>query len=949
MNRLRNIQLHKQAIWLDFLSRRFIENGDLERLVQADGLTGVTSNPAIFEKAIAGTQEYDESVTQMLRARDQSVTELYESLAVADIQNAATLLRSVYDATNGADGFVSLEVSPYLAMDTAGTIAEGRRLWNMVGRDNAMIKVPATSPGLPAIEALIADGININITLLFSRQVYRQVAHAYISGLEAYANKGGDLSKVSSVASFFVSRIDTAVEKLIDDKIARVADPKEKQALEELKGKVAIANAKLAYRDYKDIFGTERWNKLASKGAKPQRLLWASTGTKNKAYSDVLYVEELIGPNTVNTIPLATLNAFRDHGAASNTLEAGLEKAAHMMSELQRFDISMDAIADHLVEDGVKLFVDAADSLLEAVAQKRKAVRDTQINDQRLALPKELEQRVKSLIDDWRKGGKVRRLWRGDASLWTGTDEAQWLGWLNSVESSLADIERWQSFAAEVKAQGFTHVVLLGMGGSSLAPAVLAATLGTPSGWPKLLVLDSTDPAEIRAVEASVDIGNTLFIVASKSGSTLEPNILMAHFIDRVAQAVTREKAGRHFAAITDPNSQLAAVAKSERFRWIFFGEPSIGGRYSVMSPFGLVPAAATGLDVKHFLIAAQAMVRSCAADAPPSQNPGVELGIAMGVAGMMGRDKVTVLTSPALATFGAWLEQLIAESTGKDGKGLLPVEAEPLGSPGCYGSDRLFIVLRVSGDGHVPEKELAALEKAGHPVVRITMPSAIQLGQEFFRFEIATAVAGSILGINPFNQPDVEASKIKTREITQQFERDGALPVQQPTASDDILEIYTDERNAQELRKIGARESVESWLNAHLSRIEPGDYVAFLAYVERNTAHERLLNAARVTLRDARRIATSVGFGPRFLHSTGQAHKGGPNSGVFLQITADDGIDLPIARRSISFGTIKAAQASADFDVLVARRRRAMRVHLKGNASYGLERLNDAIKRALA
>jgi transaldolase/glucose-6-phosphate isomerase len=947
MNPVKALENHGQAVWLDFLARGFVAKGELKKLIDTDGVKGVTSNPSIFEKAIGSSDEYDGPIGSALKKGDRPVADLFEHLAVEDIQHAADVLRPVYDHYKGNDGFVSLEVSPYLAMDTKGTIAEAEHLWKAVHRKNLMVKVPATPEGLPAIEHLIGEGISINITLLFSQQVYIEVAKAYIAGLEKLVANGGDPTHVASVASFFVSRIDSAVDKQLDEKIARANDPHEKERLAALKGKVAIANAKLAYQEYKELFSGARWEKLAAKGAKPQRLLWASTGAKNKDYSDVVYVEELIGPNTVNTVPPATLDAFRDHGKPRDSLEENVEEAKHVLAELDKSGISLDAITEELVKDGVKLFADAADKLYGAVAHKRATVLGAAIGAQKLVLSPGLEKAVDKHTEEWRAAARIRKLWHKDKSIWTNDDENKWLGWLDSAAK--ADIADYEDYARRVKGQNFSDAVVLGMGGSSLGPEVLAETFPKKSGFPKLHVLDSTDPAQVRAMEKAVDLKKTVFIVSSKSGGTTEPNVMKDYFFAKVSKAIGADKAGHRFIAVTDPGSSLEKVATKQDFARTFYGDPTIGGRYSVLSPFGLVPAATAGIDVKSLIHHTLAMVRSCGADVPPHENPGVQLGLAMGLAGLEGRDKVTIFSSKKIADFGAWAEQLIAESTGKEGKGLVPIDGETLGDASVYGNDRFFIDLRTASENDASHDEkLDALEQAGHPVVRIVIKSIEHIGQEFFRFEMATAVAGAILGINPFNQPDVEAAKIKTRELTAAFEKSGTLPEEQPVISINEADLYTDKANASELREAGANGTLESWLKAHFSRIDSGDYVALLAYIERNAEHIDILQAARLAVRDQRHVATCAEFGPRFLHSTGQAYKGGPDSGVFLQITADDAKDLPVPGQKASFGVIKAAQARGDFGVLTERGRRALRVHLKGDLKSSLKMLDHAIRQTL-
>ncbi|MCO5130843.1 MAG: bifunctional transaldolase/phosoglucose isomerase [Xanthobacteraceae bacterium] len=949
MNPVKSLQKHGQAVWLDFLARGFIANGDLRKLIDDDGVRGVTSNPAIFEKAIGSSDEYDGAIAAALKAHDRPVTALFEAVAVEDIRNAADVLRPVYDQLKGADGFVSLEVSPYLANDTEGTIAEAERLWREVDRPNLMIKVPATPAGLPAIRHLTAQGINVNITLLFAQQTYREVAEAYLAGLEDYIGKGGDPSHVASVASFFVSRIDSAIDKQLDDAIAATNDPASKARLKALQGKVAIANAKMAYQHYKKTLADARWRALAAKGAKPQRLLWASTGTKNKAYSDVLYIEELIGPDTVNTVPPATLDAFRDHGKLRDSLEDDIAGAERVLADLAGSGISLDTVTAKLVEEGVQLFADAFDKLLGAVAHKRATLLGDAVNPQTLTLGDGQAKAVNTKAEQWRAAGLIRKLWKRDASVWTGGHEGKWLGWLDSVAAEQAKLADYGDFASWVKRQGFADAVVLGMGGSSLGPEVLAKTFPQAKGYPKLRVLDSTDPAQVARIEAAVDLAKTLFIVSSKSGGTTEPNALKDYFYGRVEAVAGHGKAGGHFVAVTDPGSSLEKVARQQGFARTFFGDPAIGGRYSVLSPFGLVPAAAAGLDVAGLLDRARTMVWSCGPDVPPQENPGVQLGLALGCAGLAGRDKVTMLTSAKIADFGAWAEQLIAESTGKNGKGLIPIDGETLGDPAVYGNDRVFIDMRVDGERDpAQEAKLAALAKAGHPVIRIALRSIAHIGQEFFRFEMATAVAGAVLGIDPFDQPDVESAKIKTRELTAAFEKTGKLPDETPVATIDGVAIYTDAANAAALRQGGADGDLGSWLKAQLGRVKPNDYIALLAYIDHNPAHIDALQAMRMAIRDRRHVATCAEFGPRFLHSTGQAYKGGPDSGVFVQITADDARDLPIPQQAASFGVIKAAQARGDFDVLTGRGRRALRLHLKGDLASGLDKLKAAIVAAL-
>jgi transaldolase/glucose-6-phosphate isomerase len=942
-NPLLGLQRLGQSVWLDYIRRSLITSGELRRLIDEDGLHGITSNPSIFEKAITGSTDYAD-VLETLGARGEDPERVYEQIAVRDVQDAADVLAGVYEQSRRRDGYVSLEVSPLLAHDADGTLQEARRLWSAVARPNVMIKVPGTAEGIRALRTLISDGVNINVTLLFSQAAYREVAEAYIAGLEdraARGDAGHDISGIASVASFFVSRIDAAVEAATAGNVAA----------RDVQGKVAIANAKLAYRHYRDVIGGARWSALAAKGAQTQRLLWASTSSKNPSYRDVLYVEELIGEDTVNTIPPATLNAFRDHGLVRPSLTEDVDGAADTMRALARAGVSIDAITDRLLDEGIDQFADAFDRLLKATGSRLSGRRTAKVDRQAFTLPRDVAAAVNASLVEWQADNKVQRLWRLDASLWTSADENRWLGWLGIADDQLAHVESLKQVAADVKAAGFTHALLLGMGGSSLCPEVLRLTFGTVTGYPELHVLDSTDPAQVRSVEARVDLERTLFIVSSKSGGTLEPNIFKQYFYERVKALVGEREVGRRFVAITDPGSHMQRVAERDGFRQIFFGVPTIGGRYSALSAFGMVPAAITGLDVARFLHATEEMVHACGPTVPAADNPGVVLGTILGVLAQRGRNKVTLIASPGIGDLGAWLEQLIAESTGKIGKGLIPIDGEPLGAPAVYGDDRVFVYLRLeSAPEAAQDMAVDALERAGQPVVRIAVEEPYNLGEEFFRWEIATAVAGSIIGINPFDQPDVEASKIATRRLTDEYERTGMLPPEQPLLQADGIALFADDRNAAALKEgAGGDLSLAGYIAAHLNRLSEGDYFALLAYVEMNGSHASSLHAMRALVRDARRVATCVGFGPRFLHSTGQAYKGGPNSGVFLQVTCDDAVDLKVPGQTYTFGVVKAAQARGDFEVLAERGRRALRVHCGADVASGLRQLDHAIRQAVA
>jgi transaldolase/glucose-6-phosphate isomerase len=947
-NPLASLQTYGQSVWLDFIRASLITGGELKRIVDEDGLGGVTSNPAIFAKAIDGSDDYKTSIEEISKDPSIGPKRVYELLAIKDIQGAADIMRPVYDRTKAQDGYVSLEVAPDLANNTQGTLDEARRLWKEVNRPNVMIKVPATPEGVPAIRTLLTEGINVNVTLLFAKEAYEGVARAFVDAIEARVNKGLPVDRVASVASFFVSRIDSAVDALLEEKMKTATGP-DKARMLRLLGKVAIANAKVAYQSYKKTFSGPRWEPLAKKNAQTQRVLWASTGTKNPSYRDTVYVEELIGPLTVNTVPPDTFNAFRDHGKLRPSLEEDVTSAMDVLDDLEKSGISLKKVTDDLLADGLAKFVDPFTKLLKAVERRCRDANKARINEQTYTLPAALESEVKARLKEWDGHGGTHRLWAGDASLWTGSDEASWIGWIGIVEQQLDDLTPLKNLQAEVKKEGFSHVLLLGMGGSSLCPEVWKETFGRVAGAPELHVLDSTDPAQVKAIEDKIDLDKTLFIVASKSGSTLEPNIFKAYFFEKVKQKLGA-KAGSRFVAVTDPGSNLEKEARGDQFRHIFPGVKSIGGRYSALSNFGMVPAAAMGLDVERLLDEAERMLHACAPGVPAEENPGLVLGAILGLAHNKKMDKVTIAASPGIYDLGAWLEQLLAESTGKEGKGIVPVDRERLGPPDSYGDDRVFAYLRLEdGADSAQDAAIAALEKAGKPVVRIRVASKYDLAEEFVRWEIATAIAGAVMGINPFNQPDVEASKLATRALTSEYEKTGKLPAESPFFEGEGVKLFADPKNTEALKAAVKAPSLGAYVKAHLDRLGKGDYLGLLAYVQMNAGNEETLQAPRHRVRDKKKVATCLGFGPRFLHSTGQAYKGGPNSGVFLQVTCDDAKDLPVPGSKYTFGIVKAAQARGDFQVLAERNRRALRIHIGADVPAGLRSIASAIEKALS
>ncbi len=948
MNPLVQLRESGQSPWYDYIRRGMITSGQLQTLIDQDGLMGMTSNPAIFEKAIAGSTDYDDALRQAA-SELIGVKQIYEQVAIKDIQDAADVMQPVYELSQGRDGYVSLEVSPDLAYDTKGTIEEAIRLHEAVARKNVMIKVPGTPEGLPAIEELLSRGININVTLLFSVAMYEQVAWRYVRGLERLAANGGNVGQVASVASFFVSRIDNLIDTLLDQKIKNESNPSKRVILDGLLGKVAIANAKLAYQKFEEIFESKDFQALKAKGARVQRVLWASTGTKNPKYPDTLYVDQLVGPDTVNTMPEATFSAFRDHGTVKNMIQEGVEEAKATMQQLADVGISIEEVTETLLRDGAKLFVDAFDQLMSVISRKRAEVLGTKLDRVTYSLGA-MQSQVDEALQEMQEKNLVRRIWAKDPTVWHQNPEHQKiirnaLGWLTISQEQLPQTARLQAVVKDIKEAGFEHVLLLGMGGSSLCPEVLRMTYGVIDGYPELHVLDSTVPSQVLSFEQNVDLSKTLCIVASKSGSTTEPLVFQKYFFERMRQVVG-EKAGKHFVAITDPGSLLEGVATQLKFRHILPGVPEIGGRYSALSNFGIVPAALMGLNIEHFLHQAERMRHSCEASVPAQENPGAVLGTTLGMLAKSGRDKLTFVTSPALWDLGAWLEQLVAESTGKEGKGIIPVEGESVDAPDVYAQDRMFAYIRYErGTDPKQDSAVMALEQAGHPVIRIDVADLRNLGQEFFLWEMATAVAGAMLGINAFDQPNVQESKDHTKAHLEIYQKNGKLSESSPLLVDGDVRIFADEVNGQALKGCS---TLDDLVASHVARLQAGDYFAMNVYVERTDAVHEVLTNIRTKIRETKQVATTIGYGPRFLHSTGQLHKGGPNSGLFIQITCDDAEDLAIPDESYSFSVLKAAQALGDLQSLTSKGRRVIRVHVGSDVIKGLTRLEQAIEAAL-
>jgi transaldolase / glucose-6-phosphate isomerase len=933
MKPLLELHRHGQSYWLDNLTRDMIESGELSRRVREDGLRGITSNPAIFDKAMSKGQAYDKQIEGLAR-EGLAPDAMFERLAVADIRDACDILRPVFEESEGVDGFVSLEVSPYLVHDTEATMAEARRLFAAVDRPNVFIKIPGSPAGVPAIEQMLYEGVNVNVTLLFSIASYEAVAEAYLRALERRAREDKDLRSVTSVASFFLSRIDVLTDQLLGQRIRIPPALGEAPPPERLLGRAAVANAKLAYQSFKRLFSGQRWTALAGQGARVQRVLWASTSTKNPLYEDVRYVNPLIGPDTVNTMPDSTIEAFADHGVAEpETVAQGVDEAEQVMQGIAAAGIDFDCVTSQLLDEGMQKFTAPYDDLMKTLQGKRAAVCGAAAASPGFAGP---DDKASGVVEALAEQQFARRLHARDATLWTlDPDVAEGignrLGWLDCIANARGFIDEINDFARTAKLEGVRSVVLLGMGGSSLCPSVCARVFGPADGFPELLVLDSTDPAALRAVEDHVDPETTLYIAASKSGTTTETLSYYRHFYELAREAGVADP-GSRFVAITDPGSPLVDEARERGFRRIFSNQPDIGGRYSALSHFGLVPMALLGMDLRRLLERAELQLTSCGPAVPAPVNSGVRLGAALGAHARAGRDKVTFVIDEPVAAFGMWVEQLIAESTGKDGRGLLPVVDEPLGPPEVYGDDRVFVHLSMAEAPDADrQKRVAALEEAGHAVVRIGLEDAYDLGAELVRWEVATATAGAVIGVNPFDEPNVTESKRNTRELLERWRSKGELGEDEPTAREGALSAWGGE---------GQGESPSARLEALLDGMSPGGYFAVLAYVEQTDARHDLLQRLRLLGRDGQRTATTLGYGPRYLHSTGQLHKGGPDTGTYLVLTGDSVDDPSIPEAVYGFATLLRAQALGDFRALREHGRRVLRIHIGGDFDAGLAEL---------
>lgn len=928
-----------QSYWLDNLTRGMIRDGTLQGRVEHEGLRGVTSNPAIFHKAIMAGTDYDDQI-QALSDEGAPVERIYETLVVSDIRGACDVLRPVYDSSSAVDGYVSLEVSPYLAHDTAGSLEEARRLWTAVDRPNLMIKIPGTAAGVPAIEELLFEGINVNVTLLFAVDAYEEVARAYMRALERRASEGLPLESVASVASFFLSRIDVLVDALLAH---RVAPFPVSPGAQDLYGRAAVASAKLAYRRYQAMTEESDWQALAAAGARPQRLLWASTSTKNPLYDPVRYVEPLIGRDTVNTMPEVTIEAFAAAGhIVPDSVELGVDESERVFADLAAVGIDMDAVDEQLLAEGAQKFLDPFDALFDGLAQRRAEARE----GRRVAVeePDEPAPGLGASLAALHEQRFAARLAAHDPSLWPGDDSvrgaiANRLGWTRGSAHAAELLPELTVFAEETRAGGIRDVVLLGMGGSSLCPLVAASSFSRGEDYPDLTVLDSVDPAAVARVAAEIDPASTLFLVASKSGGTIETLSLYRYFRDSVEREVGTD-AGHRFVAVTDPGSPLAAEAAESGFLRTFEAPPDVGGRYSALTVFGLLPAVLMGADVERVVEWARQLEYECSPRLPESANAAVRLGTALALYARGGRDKLVLTASGSVAAFPLWVEQLVAESTGKGGHGVVPVVDEPLPAADSCPADRVFVHTAVKGDDdRATRAALDALREAGHPVYRIVLPEPEALGGEFLRWEIATATAGAMLGVNPFDEPDVSAAKQATADLLEQRTAPGELEAGGHAAGLDNVEVYAS-GNGPGTAAGSLPGALAEWLDA---RSDDG-YVAILGYFDSSPERDAAVARLRNEIRERTGLATTFGYGPRYLHSTGQLHKGGPDEGLFLVLTADPVEDMAVPGSDFSLGTLERAQALGDVRTLRERGRSVLHAHLGWYVDEGLQTLAEAL-----
>ncbi|MDD5217067.1 MAG: bifunctional transaldolase/phosoglucose isomerase [Candidatus Omnitrophica bacterium] len=915
-----------QSPWLDFIDRDLFQTGELKSLIER-GVLGVTSNPTIFEKAITRQGSgYEKDILKMIR-QGFSTFEIYDALTVTDIQKACDCFLPLFAQSDGEHGFVSLEVNPGLAFDEEGTVVEAKRLFKLVNRPNVMIKVPATAEGIPAIRRLIAEGVNVNITIIYSVEQYRQVAQAYLEGLNARLKAKGDIHKVHSVASVFVSRIDVVVDKKLNELADAANDPAQKSEYLSLCGKASVGNSKIIFQEFKNVIQSEEFMKLKAAGAWTQKLLWGSTSVKNPSYPDLIYVENMVGRDTVNTMTKATLESLMDHGRIEpDTVEKNIEETRQYFAKLLSLGIDIHQVCEHLKLVMAQQFCDSFDAImarLERIRFERQAKKSAKSFDFKVqaGLPDSDDFKMKLL--EMESNATVDRFFKKDPSLWKSTPDHQKvilnrLGWLKSPEWVLGKLYEMDMLYDEIRKEKIRDVVLLGMGGSSLAPEVLRDIFKKARAKsPRLSILDTTDPETILDLERSVNLKSTLFIVASKSGSTVETTSQFKYFYHQLQKKYAKAKygaaklVGRHFVAITDAGSWLENRARELQFRKVFVNPSDIGGRYSALSFFGLLPAALIGIDLRPILKQTLDLIKLSMTEKTLSKNPAIYLGALMGAWANRGQNKLNFWISPSLSPIAAWLEQLIAESTGKEGKGILPVTYEDMSGPDVYGKDHVFVWMRQKSDvlNQKAKERCKEIKKAGFPVVEMVWPDIHAIGSEFLRLEIATSIASAVMGINPFDEPNVKESKDLTNKILDTLKQTGKL--ENPSG---LLSF-----NGKSFISNGKPMDGEPLFREFFAKLgkTPEGYIVFLAYTPRAPEISKEIQKMRNSLREHYKVPVLIGFGPRYLHSIGQLYKGGDRKGLFIEFLMQDKKNAAVPETHYSFSQLKRAQALGDYEAL--------------------------------
>lgn len=915
MNLKEQLEIYKkfkeigQSIWLDSISRDMILNNTLSNLIEKYEITGLTSNPTIFENAILNSNTYDESI-KIVSKKFKNLDDIAYSLMIEDIQRACDLLKKIFEKTNKNDGYVSIEIPPTID-ETNSIIDCAIKIWEMVDRENLMIKIPATKNGIKAEEELIKRGINVNMTLIFSPQAYKEVVKSYLSALNWRLENKLD-GNVFSVASFFVSRIDTEINKILTELSTQNQDIEKRNEIIFMRGKAAISVSLITYDIYLKSFFTDEFKKYREAGFKPQKLLWASTSTKDPSLRDTIYMDELCLPNTINTVPQHTIFSFFDHGKINtDDISLRINQAYETYNRLTNYSINWSEIFDKLLNDGIKKFIDSYKNILNSIEKKIKTL-ETEIITMQL-----FNSSIKKIISEIEKNSFIERLFSKDHTLWkTDPTSAKIiknsLGWINLPKEMINKIDEINQFKKEIINEGFKYVVLLGMGGSSLAAEVILNIFGNDKKV-KLFVLDSTNPDWILRLSQKIEITKTLFIVSSKSGTTLETITHFKYFYNLIKKK--KQKPGKNFIAITDNSTPLQEMAKKYGFRKIFINPSDIGGRFSALSYFGLIPASFTSIDIKSFLKKSQEALDELKTKNPPS----IVLGSFLAASYLNGRDKLTIILPKKLERFGLWIEQLIAESTGKEGKGILPIIDTEVYDISSYSNDRFFVVINLK-DFKENEEKIEMLIKNGHPVLRIFLNDIYDIGKEFYRWEIATSLAGYMMKINPFDQPDVQFTKDFTKKI---------LSSPKTELKADIItknwDVY--------LANIENEERSLIW--SIIKNLKENGYIALCSYLDENEKTLNMLTKIKKLLTERLSIPTISVYGPRYLHSIGQLFKGGKNSGVFIILTSKPKKDIKIIGEDLSFTKICMSQAKGDFLAMKEKGRTCVMIYEKKEFSF--------------